>query len=268
MEREPESLQEAIIYFSNRENCRNYVVARRWPNGIVCPTCGSAKVKFQEKHDRWQCGSHHRKRQFTIKTGTIFEDSALGMDKWLAAMWLVVNCKNGISSYEISRAIGVTQKTAWFMDHRIRLALHVGSFDKLSGEIEVDETFIGGKARNMHISKRERPEHREPKSFELNPWSRYHLRREPFPTAKDLDVPFSSVLEGALEHSRYIRIDHGILGGSPRIVNTRIPVYMILDAIEFHGDLAGAIKSYPELTIEQVRDAVLFASEVLECPCG
>ncbi len=110
-------------------------------------------------------------------------------------------------------------------------------------------------------------EHREPKSLELNPWNRY-WQREQSPTAKDLGVPFSSVLQRALEQSEYIDMDYGILGGSPRIANTRIPVYMILDAIEFHGDLAGAIQSYPELTIEQVRDALLFAAAVLECECG
>jgi transposase-like protein len=155
MEQELNTLQEAIAYFSNPVNCREYVVARRWPNGVACPTCGSAKVKFQENHNRWQCSSHHSKRQFTVKTGTIFEDSPLGLDKWLCAMWQVVNCKNGVSSYEVHRAIGVTQKTAWFMDHRIRLALRMGSFEKLDGEVEVDETFIGGKARNMHLDKRQ-----------------------------------------------------------------------------------------------------------------
>ena len=156
MEREPSTLQEAILYFSNPVNCRKYVVARRWPKGVTCPTCGSEKVRFSQRHNRWQCGAHHAKRQFTLKTGTVFEDSPLGMDKWLAAMWLVVNSKNGISSYEIHRALGVTQKTAWFMDHRIRLVLTMGSFEKLSGHVEADETFIGGKARNMHVDKRAR----------------------------------------------------------------------------------------------------------------
>jgi transposase-like protein len=159
MEPRLETLQEAIVYFSNPVNCRNYVVARRWPNGVACPRCGSKKVKFLEKYNRWQCGARHANRQFTVKTGTIFEDSPLGLDKWLSAMWQVVNCKNGVSSYEVHRAIGVTQKTAWFMDHRIRLALQSGSITKLGGNsapVEVDETFIGGKARNMHKSKRER----------------------------------------------------------------------------------------------------------------
>ena len=156
MEREPKTLQDAILYFSDPVRCREYVVVRRWPGGVTCPRCGNQKVKFQEKYNRWQCSTRHDRRQFTVKTGTIFEDSPLGLDKWLCAMWLVVNCKNGVSSYGIQRAIGVTQKTAWFMDHRIRLALTMGSVEKLSGEVEADETFIGGKARNMHAAKRAR----------------------------------------------------------------------------------------------------------------
>src|SRR5215813_533934 len=162
MNKEPKTLQEAIIYFSNRQNCHDYLVARRWPDGVTCPRCGSENVLHQPKYNRWQCSSHHaqiedKRRQFTLKTGTIFEDSALGLDKWLAAVWMIVNCKNGISSYEISRALGVTQKTAWFMDHRIRLAMQSGSFiKKLCGHVEVDETYIGGKARNMHKSRKQR----------------------------------------------------------------------------------------------------------------
>jgi transposase-like protein len=154
MKREPKTLQEAIVYFSSPDNCREYLVARRWPNGVVCPTCGGTSVTAQPKYNRWQCASHHDRRQFTLKTGTIFEDSPIGLDKWLAVMWLVVNCKNGISSYEIHRAIGVTQKSAWFMSHRVRLALGIESSEKLSGHVEVDETFIGGLARNRHSNKR------------------------------------------------------------------------------------------------------------------
>jgi transposase-like protein len=154
--KEPTTPQQAIIYFSDPDRCREYLVARRWPDGVTCPRCGSKNVALQPKHNRWQCAAHHDRRQFTLKTGTIFEDSPIGLDKWLSTIWQIVNCKNGISSYEISRALGVTQKTAWFMDHRIRLALHFEESEKLSGEVEVDETFIGGKARNMHIDKRER----------------------------------------------------------------------------------------------------------------
>src|SRR6202140_87294 len=151
---EPNTLQDAILYFQSPDNCREYLVAHRWPNGVTCPRCGSKNVLFQAKYNRWQCGSKHPLRQFTSKTGTIFEDSPVGLDKWLMAMWMVVNCKNGVSSYEVHRAIGVTQKTAWFMDHRIRLALGMAPAEKLSGHVEADETFIGGKARNMHAAKR------------------------------------------------------------------------------------------------------------------
>lgn len=152
---EPTTLQQAIIFFADPKNCREYMVARRWPNGVTCPKCGSANVLFMEKYNRWHCREKHAAPQFTLKTGTIFEDSPLGLDKWLTAMWMIVNCRNGVSSYEIHRALKVTQKSAWFMDHRIRLALQQGSFVKLggnSGEVEADETFIGGKARNMHKS--------------------------------------------------------------------------------------------------------------------
>jgi transposase-like protein len=155
----PKTLQEAIIYFSNPDNCLNFLVARRWPNGVVCPTCGSNKVAFNAKRRIWQCGSHHAKRQFSVKVGTIFEDSPIPLDKWLAAMWMLANCKNGISSWEIHRALGVTQKTAWFMLHRLRLALQTNPRVRIGGdggEVEVDETFIGGKARNMHAEKRAR----------------------------------------------------------------------------------------------------------------
>ena len=155
---EPKSLQEAIVFFSNPDNCIDYLAIRRWPNGkVVCPSCGSDSVKFSEKRRTWQCASHHAKREFSIKVGTVMEDSAIGLDKWLAAMWLVTNCKNGVSSYEIARDLKVTQKTAWFMLHRIRLAMQDEiNGSKLNGEVEVDETFIGGKARNMHLDVKKR----------------------------------------------------------------------------------------------------------------
>ncbi|HEV2493613.1 MAG TPA: IS1595 family transposase [Terriglobia bacterium] len=156
MNKEPKTLQEAILFYADPDNCLRKMVAKRWPSGVACPTCGSAHVKFNAARRIWQCGSHHPKRQFSAKTGTIFEDSPIGLDRWLVAVWMLFNCKNGISSYEIARALGVTQKTAWFMMHRIRLAGQDGAAGKLSGEVEVDETFIGGKARNMHIAQRKR----------------------------------------------------------------------------------------------------------------
>lgn len=150
MEKEPKTLQEATLYFADPANCREYLMARRWPDGVVCPTCGSAKVTFSVKHNRWQCGSHHAKRQFTAKTGTIFEDSPLGLDKWLVAMWQIINCKNGISSYEIAKNLGITQKSAWFILHRLREVMTDSPTKKLGGRVEADETFIGGNVRNMH----------------------------------------------------------------------------------------------------------------------
>ncbi len=157
MEHEPKSLQEAIIFFSNPDNCIDYLAVRRWPKGVACPNCESTRVSFNAKRRTWKCSTHHPKREFSVKVGTIYEDSPIGLDKWLAATWMLTNCKNGISSYEVARDLAVTQKTAWFMLHRIRLAMQDDFFgSKLGGEVEVDETFIGGKARNMHVSERKR----------------------------------------------------------------------------------------------------------------
>ena len=159
MANELKTLQEAIVYFSDPDRCREYFVARRWPEGVSCPRCGSVNVKFQPKHNRWQCSSHHDLRQFTCKTGTIFEESPITLDKWMLAMWMICNCKNGVSSYKVHRAIGVTQKSAWFMLHRIRLAMKNGSIMKLGtegGPVEADETFVGPDPRRMHKSRRAR----------------------------------------------------------------------------------------------------------------
>jgi ISXO2 transposase-like protein/transposase-like zinc ribbon protein len=151
----PKTLQAAIQYFSNPDNCLKTIVARRWPTGVICPTCGSTEVRFLSTRRLWECKSKHPKKQFSVKVGTIFEDSPLGLDKWLCAMWLVVNCKNGISSYEVGRDLGVSQKSAWHMLHRIRLAMQDDlTGGMLSGEVEIDETFIGGKIRNMHKARK------------------------------------------------------------------------------------------------------------------
>jgi transposase-like protein len=151
----PKTLLDAVRFFKKAENCRDFMVSRRWPNGVVCPRCGSESVYFDSGGNRWECKTRHPKRTFSLKTGTIFEDSALGLDKWLPCVWLIANAKNGISSHEIARALGVTQKTAWFMLQRIRLAMQdENDGGKLGGEVEMDETYIGGKARNMHFAKR------------------------------------------------------------------------------------------------------------------
>jgi transposase-like protein len=151
----PTTLLEAVKYFSNPANCREYMVSRRWPNGVTCPVCGSKTVYFDSSRNGWECKTRHPKRKFTLKTGTIFEDSPLGLDKWLPCVWLIANCKNGVSSWEIHRALGVTQKTAWFMLHRIRLAQQ-GQHGPFSGDVEADETFVGGRARYMHKDRKER----------------------------------------------------------------------------------------------------------------
>src|SRR5207253_3530982 len=156
----PKTLQAAIQHFSDYENCRKFMVAVRWLDEIVrCPRCNSEKVTYLSKARLYRCYGDHPKQKFSLKVGTVFEDSPIALEKWLPAVWLVVNCKNGISSYELHRALGVTQKSAWFMLHRIRLAMQSKSFVKIGGpgsECEVDETFIGGKARNMHKSVRDR----------------------------------------------------------------------------------------------------------------
>ena len=141
----PTTLQKAIKFFFDDLTCIKFIASRRWVDGkAICPKCESTNNTFMESRKVWQCKNKECKKQFSIKVGTIFEDSPIGLDKWLTAMWLIVGAKNGISSYEIHRAIGVTQKTAWFMMHRIRTAMETGTFEKLSGNVEVDETFIDG----------------------------------------------------------------------------------------------------------------------------
>jgi transposase-like protein len=155
--REPKTLQQAIVFFSDYANCHKAVTEIRWPDGVVrCPHCGSENVTYLESARVWKCYAKHAKAKFSLKVGTIFEDSAVPLQKWLPALWLVTNCKNGISSYELARALGVTQKTAWFMLSRLRLALQGEDGGKMSGTVEVDETFIGGKARFMSHAKKRR----------------------------------------------------------------------------------------------------------------
>src|SRR5688572_16529574 len=152
----PKTLQEAIVYYADLDVCQDALVAARWPNGVECPTCGRNDAVYLKNQRRWQCKDRHPKRQFSAKVGTIFEDSPINLPKWFVAIWLIANAKNGISSYELHRAIGITQKSAWFVLHRIRTAMQVGSIEKLSGTVEADETYVGGSATNMHKDKRER----------------------------------------------------------------------------------------------------------------
>jgi transposase-like protein len=153
----PKTLQAAIQHFSDEQVCIDTVAALRWPQGIVCPACGHKEHYYLKTQKRWKCKDCNR--QFSVKLGTIFEESAIPLNKWLVALWMLTSCRNGVSSYEVHRAIGITQKSAWFVLHRLRLALQGSGIVKLGGpnsEVEVDETFIGGKARNMHTKERRR----------------------------------------------------------------------------------------------------------------
>jgi transposase-like protein len=151
----PNTLQKAIRHFGDEQICIDTVAALRWPNGPECPACGHKEHYYLKTQKRWKCKECYK--QFTVKLGTIFEDSPIPLDKWLTALWMLVNCRNGVSSYEVARALGITQKSAWFVLHRLRFALQTGSIAKIGGNgvpVEVDETFIGGKARNMHKARR------------------------------------------------------------------------------------------------------------------
>lgn len=153
----PETLFDAVQYFASGDNAHDFMVSLRWPDGVVkCPRCHSADVSFVSTRKVWKCKHCATNKQFSIKVGTVMEDSPIKLDKWLSAFWLIANAKNGISSYELHRHLGVTQKTAWFMLHRIRLAMQDGSFTGFAGNVEADETYIGARARFMHKDKRHR----------------------------------------------------------------------------------------------------------------
>ena len=152
----PETLLQAVSYFSDPDRALSFMVAMRWPDGVICPRCKSGRNSFLSSRRVWKCMDKDCRKQFSAKVGSIFEDSPVSLEKWMPCVWLTVNCKNGVSSYEVGRALGVTQKTAWFMLHRVRLALQGESVGQFAGEIEADETYIGGKAINMHIDRRRR----------------------------------------------------------------------------------------------------------------
>jgi transposase-like protein len=153
----PKTLLEAVKYYADFDHCKAAMIEARWPDGVVrCPNCGSDHVKYLANARVWKCYGKHPRPKFSLKVGTIFEDSPLGLDKWLPTVWLLMNSKNGVSSYELGRTLGVTQRSAWFMLHRVRKAMQTSTTVKLDGEVEVDETFIGGKARNMHVAQRQR----------------------------------------------------------------------------------------------------------------
>lgn len=162
----PQTLLEAIKYFADPAHCREFMIATRWDDGKVrCPHCGSENVKFMEKANVYNCNTKHPKQKFSLKVGTIFEDSPIGLDKWLPAAWLITNCKNGISSYELARALGITQKAAWHVLHRLRYAMTETGMLGLVGPIEADETFVGGKVKNMHKNKRPKQSYMDSKTI-------------------------------------------------------------------------------------------------------
>jgi transposase-like protein len=155
----PETLIEAVRHFSNLDICHQYMVRMKWPDGkVICPKCGGENIGHIESRRMFQCKAKGCRKQFSVKVDTIFEDSSLGLDKWFVAVWCIANAKNGISSCELARAIGVTQKSAWHMLHRVRVAMAAKSFKKIAGgEVESDETFIGGLRRNKHKDKKGEP---------------------------------------------------------------------------------------------------------------
>jgi transposase-like protein len=189
----PTSLVSAVRYFSDPDVSLAFLAGLRWPDGVTCPVCGSDQNSFLKTRRIWKCKGCQK--QFSVKLGTIFEDSPIGLDKWLPAIWLLVNAKNGISSYELHRALGVTQKTAWFMLHRIRLAMQSKTFNKFKGDVEVDESFIGGLARFMHKGARKTANQRAP-------------------------VPSKTAVMGLLERHGHDPLDKGASQVIARVVRT------------------------------------------------
>ena len=151
----PKTLAEAIVYFNDPDNALNYLAAKRWPKGVKCPYCGVKEPMFLKTRRIWKCKATDCRKQFSVKIGTVLNESPIPLNKWLMAMWMVANCKNGVSSCEMACDLGITQKSAWFLLHRIRESMQDKTATKPAGEVEVDEPFIGGKARNMHRARRE-----------------------------------------------------------------------------------------------------------------
>jgi transposase-like protein len=211
----PETLQAAIEFFSDPDRCHAYMVQMRWREGVVtCPICNRPDPRYLAKQRRFECKSKHPRRQFSVKVGTIFEDSPIALKSWLLAVWQITNCKNGISSYELARALGVTQKTAWFMNHRIRLAMqgHDGGTLGFDGaEVEIDETYIGGKARNMRPRKKQKLGVRRGGSFGGKTVVMGLLERK---TAKGSSRVKTAVIQNVRKHHLMDQISKNVADGS------------------------------------------------------
>jgi transposase-like protein len=229
---QPKTLKDAIVFYSNPDNALAYMVLLRWPDGIVlCPTCGRNDVVFLHNQRKWQCKSVHPKRQFSAKVGTIFEDSPISLEKWIVVVWMLSNCRNGISSYEIARAVGVTQKSAWFMLHRIRLGLKNQNAPKLggsdSGPVEADETFVGPNPMKMHKSRRAKLA------------AVASERGEKYRSAGTTIVP--NVKRATLQE----KILNNVEGGS-QVITDDFPVYRYALADQFAHDVVNHAQTYVE----------------------
>jgi transposase-like protein len=234
---EPKTLLEAVKYFSDKQVAFEFMKAIRWTKGEpVCPRCGCVETSFLSTRSMWKCRGCQK--QFSVKVGTIFEDSPIGLDKWLPAMWLLANCKNGISSYELGRALGVTQKTAWFMLSRLRLALqdeYTGG--KFSGNVEIDETYIGGKARNMHKAKRNRLGISQSNSMVGKVAVMGLLERH----GKGRSKVRLNIVKGTRKRHMIPYLENNIERGS-NIYTDSLPTYGVLDQHYIHGVIDHAEK--------------------------
>ncbi len=247
--RSPKTLQQAMLFFSDYENCRQFMIAVRWLDGKVrCPRCNSDKVAYLSKARVYKCHGKHAKQKFSLKVGTVMEDSALPLEKWLPALWLVASCKNGISSWELHRSLGVTQKSAWFMLHRIRTAMASRSFGQMfklggpeGGEVEVDETFIGGLSENMHKSRRVKMQQ---KRTELRPPEQVYRYINKTPVQGMLDrelrqvrakiVP--NVKRETLQNEVLKNVRHGSRVYSDNAVSYELLHYRFIHEVVSHAD--------------------------------
>ncbi|HUX68840.1 MAG TPA: IS1595 family transposase [Terriglobales bacterium] len=245
---EPKTLLEAVRFFGDADNCHAYLVAARWPDGVACPRCGSAAVKYSAKHRRWQCGTHHERRQFTLKTGTIFEDSPLSLSKWLSAMWMLANCKNGVSSHEMARTLGITQKSAWFMLQRIREGMRttapvpMGSPD--GGEVEADETFVGPVPSRMHKSRRAKLQAERSKFTNSDPNRPRYIAKTAVQGLLDRESKqvHASVVRNAQRESLQAAILEQVAPGS-RLYTDEHPAYCAFDGRYIH-EVVNHLQSY------------------------